>query len=85
MQNDMTKGSPLRLIVFFTIPVLLGNIFQNVYNLMDSIIVAPFLGPCPGGGGSHRQRLTSPGALAGITGTTAGFGIPPGPEFRGGR
>ena len=32
----MTKGSPLRLIIFFTIPVLLGNIFQNVYNLMDS-------------------------------------------------
>ena len=44
MQNDMTKGSPLRLIVFFTIPVLLGNIFQNVYNLMDSIIVGRFLG-----------------------------------------
>lgn len=44
MKNDMTKGSPLRLMILFTIPVLIGNIFQNVYNLVDSVIVGQFLG-----------------------------------------
>ena len=44
MQNDMTKGSPLRLIVLFTLPVLIGNLFQNFYNLVDSVIVGRFLG-----------------------------------------
>lgn len=40
----MTKGSPLRLIVLFTLPVLIGNLFQNFYNLVDSVIVGRFLG-----------------------------------------
>ena len=44
MQNDMTKGSPLRLIVLFTLPVLIGNLFQNFYNMVDSVIVGRFLG-----------------------------------------
>ena len=44
MQNDMTKGSPLRLIFLFTLPVLIGNLFQNFYNLVDSVIVGRFLG-----------------------------------------
>ena len=44
MKNDMTKGSPLKLMILFTIPVLIGNVFQNVYNLVDSVIVGQFLG-----------------------------------------
>lgn len=44
MKNDMTNGSPLRLMILFTIPVLIGNVFQNVYNLVDSVIVGQFLG-----------------------------------------
>ena len=39
MINDLTKGSPLKLIIFFTIPLLIGNIFQQFYNIADTIIV----------------------------------------------
>ncbi len=40
----MTKGSPLKLIGKFIIPVILGNIFQQLYNMADTIIVGRFLG-----------------------------------------
>ena len=74
MQNDMTKGSPLRLIVFFTIPVLLGNIFQNVYNLMDSIIVGRFLGVNALAAVGATGTLTFL-VFGWVTGMTGGFGI----------
>ena len=35
MTQDMTVGSPLRLIVMFTIPLLIGNVFQQLYNIAD--------------------------------------------------
>lgn len=41
---DMTTGRPLRLLVQFSIPVLLGNLFQQVYTLADRIIVGQFVG-----------------------------------------
>lgn len=44
MVRDMTHGSPLKLIVGFWFPVLLGQLFQQVYNLVDSIIVGRFVG-----------------------------------------
>ncbi len=44
MTRDMTKGSPLKLILFFTVPVLLGNIFHQFYNMVDAIIVGRYLG-----------------------------------------
>lgn len=44
MTNDMTKGNPLKLIIGFMIPVCLGNIFQQFYNIADSIIAGQFLG-----------------------------------------
>ena len=44
MEKDMTSGSPLKLIFWFSIPVLLGNIFQQLYNMVDSIIVGNFVG-----------------------------------------
>ena len=44
MTNDMTKGSPLKLIIQFMIPMCLGNIFQQFYNIADSIIAGQFLG-----------------------------------------
>lgn len=42
--KDMTKGSPIRLILGFAIPLLLGMLFQQFYNLVDMIIVGRFLG-----------------------------------------
>lgn len=44
MTNDMTSGNPIKLILAFTIPVCLGNVFQQFYNLADSVIAGQFLG-----------------------------------------
>ena len=38
MTKDMTTGSPLRMILLFSVPVLLGNIFQQFYNIADSML-----------------------------------------------
>lgn len=40
----MTEGNPVRLIILFSIPMLIGNLFQQVYNLVDSVIVGQFVG-----------------------------------------
>ncbi|MBE5962149.1 MAG: MATE family efflux transporter [Lachnospiraceae bacterium] len=42
--KDMTKGSPVKLIIGFAIPMLIGNIFQQVYNVVDTVIVGRYLG-----------------------------------------
>lgn len=42
--HDMTEGSPVKLIIQFMIPMFLGNIFQQFYNIADSIIAGQFLG-----------------------------------------
>ena len=44
MTKDMTKGSPLKLILGFSVPLLFGFLFQQFYNLVDTIIVGRFLG-----------------------------------------
>ena len=43
MTNDMTKGSPIKLIIQFMIPMCLGTFFSS-YNIADSIIAGQFLG-----------------------------------------
>ena len=42
---NMTEGKPVSLIIKFSIPMLIGNLFQQLYNLVDSIIVGQFVGP----------------------------------------
>ena len=42
--KDMTKGNPTGLILGFAIPMLIGNIFQQIYNVVDTIIVGRYLG-----------------------------------------
>ena len=44
MTRDMTTGSPIRQILAFSIPLLIGNLFQQMYSLADSIIVGRMLG-----------------------------------------
>lgn len=44
MIKEMTSGNPLKLILWFSLPVLLGNIFQQVYLLSDLIVVGRMLG-----------------------------------------
>lgn len=42
--KDLTSGSPLKLIIGFAIPMLLGMLFQQFYSLVDTIIVGKYLG-----------------------------------------
>lgn len=44
MQLDMTKGPIFPLLIRFMIPVWIGNIFQQVYNMVDSMIVGKYVG-----------------------------------------
>ena len=41
---DMTRGNITRLLIQFSIPMLIGNLFQQAYNLGDSMVVGQFLG-----------------------------------------
>lgn len=43
--TDMTVGSPTKHILTFSVPLLIGNIFQQLYNMVDSVIVGNFVGP----------------------------------------
>lgn len=42
--TDMTQGKPLKLLVSFALPLMLGNIFQQLYNLVDSVVVGRLIG-----------------------------------------
>ena len=42
--NDLTKGRELNVILRFTLPLLIGNMFQQLYNIADSVIVGKLLG-----------------------------------------
>jgi len=44
MELDMTKGSPAKLIAKFIVPIIIGNIFQQFYSMVDTIIVGRFVG-----------------------------------------
>ena len=44
MENTLTSGSPMKLILRFSFPILLGMLFQQFYNLVDTIIVGQLLG-----------------------------------------
>lgn len=45
MVKNMTEGKPFQLILKFAIPMLIGNLFQQAYNLVDMVIVGKFVGP----------------------------------------
>ncbi|MDD4507791.1 MAG: MATE family efflux transporter [Eubacteriaceae bacterium] len=44
MEKDMTTGSPARILIAFSLPMLLGNLFQQLYNMVDIIVVGNFVG-----------------------------------------
>ena len=75
MTKDLTSGSPTGLILGFTLPTLLGLLFQQMYNLVDTAIVGKLLG---------AQALAAVGATGSInffvigfcTGVCSGFAIP---------
>ena len=74
MQKDMTAGSPAKAIVGFTIPVLIGNIFQQFYSMVDTIIVGKFVGTkaLAAGGSVGTINFLIIGFMLGLT---AGFTV----------
>lgn len=73
--KSLTDGNPLGLIVSFMLPLLLGNIFQQAYNMVDGMIVGQMLGAdalAAVGSSSSVQFLI----LGLCIGTCAGFAIP---------
>lgn len=44
MENSMTEGRPLKIILKFVMPLFLGNVFQQFYNMVDAVIVGKFVG-----------------------------------------
>lgn len=75
MVKDMTTGSPMRLIFTFALPLLLGNLLQQTYYLIDAALVGQFLGmnALAGVGASSSVLFLILGFCNGLTG---GFGIP---------
>lgn len=75
MSKDLTTGSPMRLICSFTMPILFGLLFQQFYNLVDTMIVGKLLG---------AKALAAVGATGSINffvigfcmGLCSGFAIP---------
>ncbi len=74
MAKDMTSGNPTKLIITFAIPVFIGSIFQQFYNLVDTMIVGRFVGV---------NALAAVGSTSSIMfcvqgiaiGMTTGFGV----------
>lgn len=75
MAKNLTVGSPLRLIIVFTLPLLIGNLFQQLYALSDTIVVGRMLGvdalAAVGASGSLQFLL-----FGFAMGTSAGLAIP---------
>ena len=73
-QTMMTEGAIWKKILFFSIPLILGNLFQQLYNTVDSIIVGNFIGSnalaAVGSGGSFINLL-----IGFCVGASAGAGV----------
>lgn len=44
MVKNLTNGRPLKLLFFFAMPMVLGYLFQQLYNMVDSMVVGKFVG-----------------------------------------
>ncbi len=74
MAKDMTSGSPAKHIIAFAIPIFIGSIFQQFYNIVDTMIVGRFVGV---------NALAAVGSTSSIMfcvqgiamGMTTGFGV----------
>ena len=44
MVKNLTEGQPLRLLFFFSLPMVAGNLFQQLYNMVDSWVVGQYVG-----------------------------------------
>ena len=62
--TDMTEGSIPRLLIHFALPLLIGNIFQQLYNTVDSIVVGNYV---------NKQALAAVGCTGPIINTLIGL------------
>ena len=62
--TNMTEGNILKNLIFFAIPILIGNIFQQLYNVADTAIIGNILGD---------DALAAVGAAAPVYGLLIGF------------
>ena len=80
MIKDLTKGNPLKCILQFAVPMFFGNLFQQMYNMADSIIVGKYVGvkalAAVGGTGALNFLI-----LGFIFGVSSGFMIPMSQSF----
>ena len=72
--KNMTTGKPMRLILGFAVPLLIGSVFQQIYNFVDIIIVGRYLGEQALAGVGSTGNLTF-FLLALIMGLCNGAGI----------
>ncbi len=80
MKNDLLKGSPVRSVVLFALPIMLSSLLQYSYNFVDNIIVGRYVG---------TQALAAVGNIGAINsfiigaalGLTSGFTIPVAQRF----
>ena len=80
MTMDMTTGRPLGKIIRFFVPVLLGNLLQQLYSTADSVIVSRFIGVDAFAGVSATGSLNF--LILGLAlGMCSGFAIPVSQEF----
>ncbi len=80
MTKDLTTGSPLKLIIRFAFPQFLGMLFQQFYNVVDTVVVGKFLGvgPLAGVGATGSLSFMVLGFCMGICN---GFAIPIAQKF----
>ncbi len=73
MSTSMTKGSPLKLMLQFALPLLMGNLLQQTYNIIDAAIVGQILG---------ADALASVGSSSSVQFLVLGFCIDAVPVLR---
>ena len=80
MVKDMTAGPPAKLIVRFALPLMLGNLFQQFYSMVDAVIVGRYLGknPLAAVGSTSSLNFLIIGFCLGLC---AGFAIPVAQRF----
>ncbi len=72
--KDLTKGNPFKLILFFALPVFLGCVFQQLYNMADTIIVGNTVGAAAFTGVGLTGSITFL-VVGSMNGLTAGFSV----------
>lgn len=80
MVRDMTTGSSAKKLILFSIPLLIGQVFQQFYNMVDSIVVGQYVG---------KEAFAAVGSTGSITffvlglvfGACSGFAIPVAQDF----